>query len=265
MFMDISSELIHSLLPVFMVSTLGASALAVGLVEGIAEATALIAKVFSGTLSDYLGKRKGLAVFGYGLGAISKPFFATATGVPSVLAARFMDRIGKGMRGAPRDALVADLTPESIRCAAYGLRQSLDTIGAFLGPLFAMALMVVYYEKSDRIWLRRWAAIVLGEGKDSKSLTPPEEENLLRFARDLHLQYHRGYITPEQLRELAAMGHTASEKSLSSRLLRKWVDDGEVLRVRKGIYQFVAKEVPKVDLAEILRRRLAKTSDSQAH
>jgi len=159
MFMDISSELIHSLLPVFMVSTLGASALAVGLVEGAAEATALITKVFSGTLSDYLGKRKGLAVFGYGLGAVSKPFFAMATGVPSILAARFMDRIGKGMRGAPRDALVADLTPESIRGAAYGLRQSLDTIGAFLGPLLAMALMIAYSGNFRAVF---WFAVIPG-------------------------------------------------------------------------------------------------------
>ena len=141
MFMDVSSEMIHSLLPVFMVSALGASALAIGLVEGVAEATALIAKVFSGTLSDYFGRRKGLTVFGYSLGALSKPLFALAGTVNAVLAARFIDRIGKGMRGAPRDALVAELTPEPIRGAAYGLRQSLDTIGAFLGPVFAILLM----------------------------------------------------------------------------------------------------------------------------
>lgn len=144
LFMDVSSELIHSLLPVFMVSSLGASALIVGLVEGVAEATALIVKVFSGTLSDYLGKRKALAVFGYGLGAISKPIFALAISVHWVLAARFMDRIGKGIRGAPRDALVADLTAPEIRGAAYGLRQSLDTVGAFLGPLLAVGLMLLY-------------------------------------------------------------------------------------------------------------------------
>ena len=138
LFMDVSSELIHSLLPVFMVSSLGASALVVGLVEGVAEATALIVKVFSGTLSDYLGKRKALAVFGYGLGAVSKPIFALAFSVQWVLAARFMDRVGKGIRGAPRDALVADLTAPEIRGAAYGLRQSLDTVGAFLGPLLGV-------------------------------------------------------------------------------------------------------------------------------
>src|SRR3990170_2038868 len=144
LFMDVSSELIHSLLPVFMVSSLGASAFAVGVVEGIAEATALIVKVFSGTISDWLGKRKGLAVLGYGLGAVSKPVFALALSVHWVLAARFMDRIGKGIRGAPRDALVADLTPPEIRGAAYGLRQSLDTVGAFLGPLLGVLLMLLW-------------------------------------------------------------------------------------------------------------------------
>jgi MFS family permease len=144
LFMDVSSELIHSLLPVFMVTGLGASALQVGIVEGIAESTALIVKVFSGAISDYIGKRKALAVFGYGLGAVSKPLFALALSVNWVLAARFMDRIGKGIRGAPRDALVADLAPPEIRGAAFGLRQSLDTVGAFLGPLLAIGLMLLF-------------------------------------------------------------------------------------------------------------------------
>ena len=144
LFMDVSSELIHGLLPVFMVTSLGAGAVAVGVVEGIAEATALIVKVFSGALSDYLGKRKVLAVLGYGLGALSKPLFALALSVNWVLAARFIDRIGKGIRGAPRDALVADLSPPQIRGAAYGLRQSLDTVGAFLGPLLGVGLMLLW-------------------------------------------------------------------------------------------------------------------------
>ena len=144
LFMDISSELIHSLLPVFMVSSLGASMVFVGIVEGIAEATALIVKVFSGAFSDYLGRRKGLTVLGYGLGALSKPLFALALTMHWVLAARFMDRIGKGIRGAPRDALIADLTPPEIRGAAYGLRQSLDTVGAFAGPLLAIGLMLAF-------------------------------------------------------------------------------------------------------------------------
>lgn len=144
LFMDVSSELIHGLLPVFMVSSLGASAFAVGIVEGVAESTALIVKVFSGVVSDYLGKRKSLAVIGYGLGAASKPLFALALSVNWVFAARFIDRIGKGIRGAPRDALVADLTPAEIRGAAYGLRQSLDTVGAFVGPLLGVGLMLLW-------------------------------------------------------------------------------------------------------------------------
>jgi len=157
--MDVSSELIHSLLPVFMVSSLGASAFAVGIVEGIAESTALIVKVFSGALSDYLGKRKALAVIGYGLGALSKPLFAVAVSVNWVLAARFMDRIGKGIRGAPRDALVADLTPPEIRGAAYGLRQSLDTVGAFLGPLLAILLMLLWAGDFRAVF---WFAVIPG-------------------------------------------------------------------------------------------------------
>ena len=143
MFMDISSEMIHSLLPVFLVGTLGASVALVGLIEGAAEATASITKIFSGWLSDRLGKRKLLAVLGYGLGALSKPIFPLAVTPFEVFGARFADRIGKGVRGAPRDALVADLSPPSIRGAAFGVRQSLDTIGAFTGPLVAMALMLV--------------------------------------------------------------------------------------------------------------------------
>ena len=143
MFMDISSEMIHSLLPVFLVGTLGASVALVGVIEGAAEATASITKIFSGWLSDRLGKRKLLAVLGYGLGALSKPIFPLAVTPFEVFGARFADRIGKGVRGAPRDALVADLSPASIRGAAFGVRQSLDTIGAFTGPLVAMALMLV--------------------------------------------------------------------------------------------------------------------------
>ncbi|MBS1179371.1 MAG: yajR2 [Proteobacteria bacterium] len=140
--MDISSEMVHSLLPLFLVGTLGVSVLAVGLIEGVAEATALISKVFSGALSDYLGRRKGLALLGYAMGAFSKPVFALAQGAGVVVAARFVDRVGKGLRGAPRDALVADFTAPAMRGAAFGLRQSLDTVGAFVGPLLAIALML---------------------------------------------------------------------------------------------------------------------------
>ncbi len=140
--MDISSEMIHSLLPLFLVTTLEASAFAVGLIEGLAESTALIVKIFSGVLSDYLGRRKGLALAGYALGALTKPLFALAPGVGIILMARLLDRVGKGVRGAPRDALVADIAPPHLRGAAFGLRQSLDTVGAFLGPLLAVALLL---------------------------------------------------------------------------------------------------------------------------
>jgi len=157
--MDVSSELVHSLLPVFLVTSLGAGALAVGLIEGAAEATALIVKVFSGVLSDYWGKRKPLAVLGYGLGALSKPLFALATSTGMVLTARLIDRVGKGIRGAPRDALIADIAPPQARGAAFGLRQSLDTVGAFLGPLLAIGLMLLWANDFRAVF---WVAIVPG-------------------------------------------------------------------------------------------------------
>ena len=159
MLMDISSEMIHSLLPLFMVGTLGASALTVGVIEGLAESTALIVKVFSGALSDYLGKRKGLAVFGYALGALTKPLFALAPGTGIVLTARLLDRVGKGVRGAPRDALVADIAPPEMRGAAFGLRQSLDTVGAFVGPLLAVGLMLLWANDFRAVF---WVAVVPG-------------------------------------------------------------------------------------------------------
>jgi MFS family permease len=155
--MDVSSEMIHSLLPVFLVTVLGASALTVGLIEGMAEATALIVRVFSGVLSDYWGRRKPLAVLGYGLGALSKPLFALAAGSGIVLAARLIDRVGKGIRGAPRDALVADIAPPAVRGAAFGLRQSLDTVGAFVGPLLAMGLMIVWANDFRAVF---WVAVI---------------------------------------------------------------------------------------------------------
>lgn len=143
LFMDLSSELVHSLLPIFLVSTLGASVMAVGLIEGISEASTLIAKVFSGALSDFFLRRKILIFIGYGLAALTKPLFPLATSAEAVFFARFLDRIGKGIRGAPRDALVADVAPAAIRGACFGLRQSMDTVGAVLGPALAMALMVL--------------------------------------------------------------------------------------------------------------------------
>jgi len=157
--MDVSSEMVHSLLPLFMVTVLGASALTVGVIEGIAESTALLVKIFSGVLSDYLGKRKGLAVLGYALGAFTKPVFAMASGVGMVLTARFLDRVGKGIRGAPRDALVADITPPEIRGAAFGLRQSLDTVGAFVGPLLAVGLMLLWTNDFRAVF---WVAVIPG-------------------------------------------------------------------------------------------------------
>jgi MFS family permease len=157
MLMDISSEMIHALLPVYLVTVMGSSMLAVGFIEGIAEATAAITKVFSGALSDWLGRRKLLAAIGYGLAAFTKPVFPLAETVGWVVAARFVDRIGKGIRGAPRDALIADLAPPGLRGASFGLRQSLDTVGAFLGPLLAIGLMAV---SANNIQLVFWVAVV---------------------------------------------------------------------------------------------------------
>jgi MFS family permease len=157
MFMDISSEMIHALLPLYMVTVLGTSVVAVGFIEGIAEATASITKVFSGALSDRLGKRKLLTVVGYGLGALTKPVFPLASGLDWLIAARFVDRIGKGIRGAPRDALVADVTPPELRGAAFGLRQALDTVGAFLGPLLAILLMWLTASHFQTVF---WVAVI---------------------------------------------------------------------------------------------------------
>ena len=157
MFMDISSEMIHALLPLYMVTVLGTSVAAVGFIEGVAEATASITKVFSGALSDRLGKRKLLTVLGYGLGALTKPVFPMAAGLEWLTAARFVDRVGKGIRGAPRDALVADITPAELRGAAFGLRQTLDTVGAFLGPLLAIVLMWLTASHFQAVF---WVAVI---------------------------------------------------------------------------------------------------------
>ena len=157
LFMDISSEIIHGLLPLYLTVTLGASVALVGLIDGIAEATASISKVFSGYVSDRIGRRKPLIVLGYGLGALSKPLFAIAASPLPILGARFVDRIGKGLRGAPRDALVADVTPPEIRGRAYGLRQSLDTVGAFMGPLAAIGLMALFANDMRAVF---WVAVI---------------------------------------------------------------------------------------------------------
>jgi MFS family permease len=191
--MDVSSEMIHSLLPLFMVTTLGLSVLSVGVIEGLAESTALIVKVFSGVLSDYLGRRKGLALLGYALGAFTKPMFALAQGAGMVMTARVTDRIGKGIRGAPRDALLADITPPSVRGAAFGLRQSLDTVGAFLGPLLAVGLMLLWANDFRAVF---WVAVIPGmlavallmfgirepqHQADHKPANPIRRENLKRL------------------------------------------------------------------------------------
>jgi sugar phosphate permease len=157
LFMDLSSELVHALLPVFLVTTMGMSVAALGALEGAAEATAMIVKVFSGPLSDWLGRRKGLLLLGYGLAALTKPLFPLATTPAWVVTARLLDRVGKGIRGAPRDALVADVAPPEIRGACFGLRQSMDTIGAFLGPALAIALMFWF---ADHIRTVLWFAVV---------------------------------------------------------------------------------------------------------
>ncbi len=154
--MDVSSEMIHALLPVYLVVAFGTPVLTVGLIEGIAEATAAITKVFSGAFSDRLGRRKALAALGYGLAAFTKPVFPLAPSVAWLVAARFVDRLGKGIRGAPRDALVADLSPPELRGASFGLRQSLDTVGAFLGPLAAIGLMALFADDFVAVF---WVAV----------------------------------------------------------------------------------------------------------
>jgi MFS family permease len=157
--MDVSSEMIHALLPLYLTVGLGVSMLAVGVIEGVAESTALAVKAFSGTLSDAIGHRKWVAAAGYGLGALSKPLFALAAGPWMIFGARFIDRVGKGIRGAPRDALIADVTPAAIRGAAFGLRQTLDTIGAFAGPLIAIGLMLAWANDFRAVF---WVAVIPG-------------------------------------------------------------------------------------------------------
>ncbi len=157
LFMDISSELIHALLPVYLVTVMSVSMVTVGIIEGIAEATASIVKIFSGAMSDWLGKRKLLAIIGYGLAAFTKPIFPLAGSVNLLIAARFIDRIGKGIRGAPRDALIADMAPAHMRGGSFGLRQSLDTVGAFLGPLLAILLMWLTANNFQAVF---WVAVI---------------------------------------------------------------------------------------------------------
>src|SRR5262249_55948814 len=181
--MDVSSEIIHALLPVYLVTVLGASMLTVGFIEGIAEAAASITKVFSGALSDKLGKRKLLTVIGYGLAAFTKPIFPLASAISWLVAARFIDRIGKGIRGAPRDALVADIAPAHLRGASFGLRQSLDTVGAFVGPALAIGLMWLTANRFQTVF---WFAVMpafLAVGLLIFAVHEPERPRELRKVR----------------------------------------------------------------------------------
>ncbi|MHA1523789.1 MAG: MFS transporter [Alphaproteobacteria bacterium] len=192
LFMDASSELVHALLPALYLS-LGVSMAAVGFIEGVAEATASITKMFSGALSDWLGKRKILAVIGYGLAALTKPVFPLAHSVEVLFAARFIDRIGKGLRGAPRDALIADITPPAIRGAAYGLRQSLDAAGAFIGPLLALALMALL---ASDISLVLWFAVIPAVLCMGFLFFGVEEPDAIPAARDTGGKDAKGALPP---------------------------------------------------------------------
>jgi MFS family permease len=196
LFMDLSSEMIHALLPIYLVTVLGASALTVGLIEGVAEATANITKIFSGALSDWLGRRKLLAALGYGLAACTRPIFPLATTLGWVLAARLIDRLGKGIRGAPRDALIADLSPAALRGASFGLRQSLDTVGAFLGPLVAIALLALGADIRLVFWIAivpaliSFALIVFAVEEPARHVEEPATQRLrLADARRLSTAY----------------------------------------------------------------------------
>ncbi len=193
--MDVSSEMIHALLPLLLVDSLGVGVAALGVIEGIAEATASVTKVFSGAISDRLGRRKPLLVLGYALGAVSKPIFPLAGSGAVILAARVADRFGKGVRGAPRDALVADITPPEIRGAAYGLRQALDSIGAFAGPLLAVLLMLAYDGRIRGVlW---WAVLPAVASVAVAALAVHEPTGLVRTE-------HRGW--PVRGRELSGLG-----------------------------------------------------------
>lgn len=196
MLMDISSEMIHALLPIYMVTVLGTSALSVGIIEGIAEATASITKVFSGALSDWLGKRKLLAAIGYGLAAFTKPIFPLAASIEWLIAARFIDRVGKGIRGAPRDALVADIAPPDLRGASFGLRQSLDTVGAFLGPLFAIGLMWLTADHFQAVF---WIAVIPAFLSVGLIVVGVKEPDRPKEQRRVRMPLHR-----DELRRLGA-------------------------------------------------------------
>ena len=192
LFMDLSSEIIHALLPLFVTVTLGASVAVLGAIDGVAEATASFAKLVSGRLSDRSQRRRPWILAGYGLAALTKPLFALATGPLAVLGARLVDRTAKGLRGAPRDALIADVTPPEQRGAAYGLRQSLDTVGALLAPIAAAGLMIWLAGDIRSIF---WIAVIpafvsvaialLYLREPEKEVAPPRPPPLLRSFREV--------------------------------------------------------------------------------
>ena len=157
LFMDLSSEIYHALLPAFVTIVLGLPVTALGAIDGIAEATANFGKLFSGRLSDRSLRRKPWIMGGYGLAALSKPLFPLASSAATLMLARFADRIGKGIRGSPRDAMVADETPPEIRGRAFGLRQALDTVGALLAPLAAIGLMALFASDIRMVY---WIAVI---------------------------------------------------------------------------------------------------------
>lgn len=259
MFMDMSSEMIHALLPVYLVTTLSASAMTVGIIEGIAEATASITKLFSGTLSDYLGKRKLLTLVGYGMAALTKPLFPLASSAGLVFTARFIDRIGKGIRGAPRDALVADVTPPHLRGASYGLRQSLDTVGAFCGPMLAIILMYIYNDMRTVFWFAVIPAaicvVILYWGVQEPEIPLREEADKPSFRGREILKLHNGYwvvILVSVLLNLARFSEAflvlrAQERGLSIH----WVP--LILVVMNIIY--AASSYPAGKLSDIFSRK----------
>ena len=159
LFMDVSSEMIYPLIPLYLSNVLHASKTSIGVIEGIAESTASILKVFSGWLSDRVGKRKALIFWGYGISVFSRPILATAGSWVHVLIYRFTDRFGKGVRTAPRDAIIADSTRKEILGKAFGFHRSMDTVGAVIGPGIAFALMGIFHDSFQTVF---WISMIPG-------------------------------------------------------------------------------------------------------
>lgn len=262
LFTDMGSEIVHSLLPLLLAGTLGASALAIGLIEGAAEALVLVTKVFSGYISDAIGKRKPLVLLGYGLAAASKPLFPLANSIAMVASARLIDRFGKGIRGAPRDAMIGDLVAPEIRGAAFGLRQSLDTVGAVLGPLFAIALM---WHFADDIRTVLWFTILPGIVSILLLLRVPEPADGPRKPRRLPLTRQGLHSLGPAFWRVAALGGwiglarfseaflvlRASERGVSA----TWIP--AVLMVMSVVYTLSSYPAGKLSDAMPRRRVLA--------